>query len=85
MVLAVVYILQTGKPKLTFIGRVMRANAVWERAGCWHAEREEGREAVRGRGGWRKNTHDVRDESGGAERCGGGSGLVEKIDHVGGR
>ena len=28
------------------------------------------------------NTRDVRDESGGVERCGGGSGRVEKTDHV---
>jgi len=27
------------------------------------------------------NTHDVRDESGGAEGCGGKSGLVEKTNH----
>ena len=27
------------------------------------------------------NTRDVRDESGGAEGCGGGSGLVEKTNH----
>ena len=28
-----------------------------------------------------ENTHDVRDESSGAEGCGGGSGLVEKTNH----
>jgi len=40
---------------------------------------EERREAIQGKvdGG---NTHDVGDESGGAEGCDGGSGLVAKTD-----
>lgn len=46
---------------------------------CWHAAREEEEMPTEEEadGG---NTLDVRDEPGGAERCGRGSGCVEKID-----
>jgi len=46
---------------------------------CCYVETEEERPSEEEVDGG--NTRDVRDESGGAERCGRVSGLVEKIDH----
>jgi len=66
---------------MLLFGHVMRANGMEKdmMLACGEGRRKRDRMPTRKR--WMKEKHTVGDETGGAEGCDGGSGLVATTDH----